>query len=59
MKLLSPEELMFDRFGKLLSAGVATLILLAFSGCGEDKGPVRTIEDKDVKKDEGKPGGAR
>jgi hypothetical protein len=30
MKLFSLEELMFDRFGKLLSACVATLVLLAF-----------------------------
>jgi hypothetical protein len=50
---------MFARFGKLLSACFAACVLVAFSGCGEDKGPVRTIDDKDVKKDEQKPGGAR
>jgi hypothetical protein len=46
------ENPMFDRFGKLLSACVAALVVLAFSGCGEDKGPVRTVDDKDVKQDD-------
>jgi predicted small lipoprotein YifL len=50
---------MRDLFGKLLSTCLAALVLLAFSGCGEDKGPVRTVDDKDVKTDEGKPGGGR
>lgn len=50
------EELMRNRFGRLLSACLTTFVLFSFLGCGEDKGPVRTIDDKDIKKDEGKPG---
>ena len=45
---------MRHRFGKLLSACLAAFVLVAFLGCSEDKGPVRTVDDKDVPKDDGK-----
>jgi predicted small lipoprotein YifL len=50
---------MRNRIAKWLSACLAAVVLVSFAGCGEDKGPVRKIDDKDVKTDQGKPDGAR
>ncbi|MEX2138709.1 MAG: hypothetical protein WD894_05570 [Pirellulales bacterium] len=47
---------MRDFFGKLLSVCLATLVLVAFVGCGEEKSPPRYVDDKDVKNNEPKPG---
>jgi predicted small lipoprotein YifL len=47
---------MRNRIAKLLSACLAALVLVSFAGCGEDKGPVRQIDPKDVKTDPGKDG---
>ena len=48
---------MRDRIAKLISAGLAALVLATFLGCSEDKGPARTIDPKDVKSDPNKPAG--
>jgi hypothetical protein len=48
---------MFTRITKWLSACLASLVLVSFVGCGEDKGPTRTVDD--TKEQEKKPAGYR
>jgi hypothetical protein len=47
---------MIQRLGKVFAACIAAVVLLSAVGCSDEKSPTRTINDKDVRKDEGKPG---
>jgi hypothetical protein len=42
---VSLEDFMRTRIVKWLSAGLTAMVLVAFAGCGGDKGPVRTVDD--------------
>jgi hypothetical protein len=48
---------MRTRIAKLISASLASFVLVALVGCGGDKGPTRTVDD--TKEQQKKPDGYR